>query len=161
MTPCTAAHQASLSITDSWSLLKPTSMESVMPSNHLILFGPLLLPPSIFPSIRSFPVSQFFASRGHSIRVSASTSVLPMKSTELVHSFFSRHMTTPEFLFLPSFFTFTNNMAVGLLIQASCYTRSQVSPRHHLEQNGWVTGSPAHPLLCQPTGSALFSNTVK
>ena len=53
-TPWTAANQASLSITNSWSLLKLMSIESVMPSNHLILCGPLLLLPSIFP-IRVFP----------------------------------------------------------------------------------------------------------
>ena len=53
-TPWTAAHQASLSITNSQSLLKLTSIESVMPSNHLILRHPLLLLPSIFPSIRVF-----------------------------------------------------------------------------------------------------------
>ena len=49
-----AAHQASLSITNSWSLLKLMSIESVMPSNHLNLRHPLLLLPSIFPSIRVF-----------------------------------------------------------------------------------------------------------
>ena len=49
-----AAHQASLPITNSRSLLKLVSIESVMPSNHLILCRPLLLPPSIFPSIRVF-----------------------------------------------------------------------------------------------------------
>ena len=54
MTPWTAAHQASLSITNSRSLLKLMSIEWVMPSNHLILCRPLLLPPSIFPSIRGF-----------------------------------------------------------------------------------------------------------
>ena len=54
MTPWTAARQASLSITNSWSLPKPMSLESVMPSNHLILCRPPLLPPSIFPSIRVF-----------------------------------------------------------------------------------------------------------
>ena len=54
MTPGTAAHQASLSITNSQSLLKFTSIELVMPSNHLILCRPLLLLPSIFPSIRVF-----------------------------------------------------------------------------------------------------------
>ena len=55
VTPCTAAHQApSLSITNSQSLLKLMSVESVMPSNHLILCRPLLLLPSIFPSIRVF-----------------------------------------------------------------------------------------------------------
>ena len=52
--PWTAAHQASLSITNSWSLLKLKSIKSVMPSNHLILCHPLLLLPSIFPSIRVF-----------------------------------------------------------------------------------------------------------
>ena len=48
------ARQASLSITNTWSLLKLVSIESVMPSNHLILCCPLLFPPSIFPSIRVF-----------------------------------------------------------------------------------------------------------
>ena len=54
VTPWTAARQASLSITNSRSLLKLMSIESVMPSNHVILWHPLLLPPSIFPSIRVF-----------------------------------------------------------------------------------------------------------
>ena len=54
VTPCTAAHQASLTITDSQSLLKLMSIESVMPSNQLILCHPLLLLPSVFPSIRVF-----------------------------------------------------------------------------------------------------------
>ena len=53
-TPWTAAHHASLSITNSRSPPKPMSIVSVMPSNHLILCCPLLLPPSIFPSIRVF-----------------------------------------------------------------------------------------------------------
>src|SRR5574337_9359 len=53
-TPWTAAHQASLSITNSQSLLKPMFIKSVMPSNHLILCRPLLLPPSILPSSRVF-----------------------------------------------------------------------------------------------------------
>ena len=77
-TPWTTARQASLSITDSWSLLKLMSITSVMPSNHLILCCPLLLLPSIFLSIRSFPMSQFFASGGQSVEASASASVLPM-----------------------------------------------------------------------------------
>ena len=53
-TPCTAACQASLSITNSWRLPKLMSSESVMPSNHLILCRPLLLLPSVFPSIKVF-----------------------------------------------------------------------------------------------------------
>ena len=52
--PWTEARQASMSITNSWRLLKLMSIESVMPSNHLILCRPLLLPPSIIPSIRVF-----------------------------------------------------------------------------------------------------------
>ena len=54
VTPWTATCQASVSITNSWSLLKLMSIESVIPSNHLILYCPLLLLPSIFPSIRVF-----------------------------------------------------------------------------------------------------------
>ena len=54
MTPRTAAHQAFLSFTISWSLFRLMSIELVMPSNHLILCCPLLIPPSVFPSIRVF-----------------------------------------------------------------------------------------------------------
>ena len=71
VTPWTAARQASLSFTISWSLFKFMSNESVMPSNHLTLCRPLLLLPSIFPSIREsapFPMSQLFASGGQSIK---------------------------------------------------------------------------------------------
>ena len=77
-TPWTAACQSSLSIANSWSLLKLVSLKLVMPSNHLILCCSLLLPPSIFPSIRS----QFFTSSGQSIGVSASESVLPMNTQD-------------------------------------------------------------------------------
>ena len=78
VTPWTTARQASKSITNSQRPPRPMSIESVMPSNHLILCHPLLLLPSIFPSIRSFQMSQFFTSGGHSIGVSTSASVLPM-----------------------------------------------------------------------------------
>ena len=71
-TSWTIARQASLSITNSQSLLKLMSIESVMPSSHLILCCPLL-PPSIFPASGSFPRCQFFTSGGQSIGVSAST----------------------------------------------------------------------------------------
>ena len=74
-TPWTAARQVSLTITNSWSLLKLMSVASVIPSNHLILCRPLLLPPSIFPSIRVFSNE---SSGGQSIGVSTSASVLPM-----------------------------------------------------------------------------------
>ena len=71
--------QASLSITNSQSLLKLISTESVMPSNHFILCHPLLLLPSIFPSIRVFSNESVLSSGGQSITVSASVFVLPMK----------------------------------------------------------------------------------
>ena len=77
-TPWTAAHQVSLSITKSRSLLKLMSIELGMPSNHLFLCRPLFLWPSIFPSIRVFTMSQLLASGGQSIGVSASASVLPV-----------------------------------------------------------------------------------
>ena len=74
-TPWTAARQASLFITTSQCLLKLMSVESVMPSNHLIFCHPLLFP---FPALGSFPVSQFFPSGDQSIEASALASVLPM-----------------------------------------------------------------------------------
>ena len=77
-TTWTTVCQASLSITNSWGLLQLMSIESVMPSNHLILCHPLLFLPSIFPSIRDFQMSQLFASGGQSIGVSTSTLVLPV-----------------------------------------------------------------------------------
>ena len=77
VTPRTEARQASLSITNSWSLLRLMTITSVMPSNPLILCLPLLLLPSVFPSIRVFS-NKFFALGGQSIGVSTSASVLPM-----------------------------------------------------------------------------------
>ena len=78
VTPWTAACQASLSITNSRSLHKLISIESVMPSNHLILCLPLLFCLQSFPESGSFQMSQLFSSGGQSIGVSASISVLPM-----------------------------------------------------------------------------------
>ena len=77
-TPRIAARQASLSITNSWSLLKLMSIESVMPSNHLILCRPLSSSLQSFPASGSFLMSQLFASGGQSIGASASAAVLPM-----------------------------------------------------------------------------------
>ena len=77
-TPWMEAHQDFLYITNSWSLHKFMSIESVKPSNHRILCGPLLSCLQSFLASGSFPVSQFFASGGQSIGVSASASVLPM-----------------------------------------------------------------------------------
>ena len=73
--PRTTARQASLSITNSWSLPKLMSIESVMPSNHLIPFSSHL---QSFLASGSFQMSHLFASGGQSIGVSASASILPM-----------------------------------------------------------------------------------
>ena len=77
-TPWTAASQASLSITNSQSLLKLKSIKSMMPSSHFILCHPLLFCLQSFPASGSFPMSQLFTSGGQSTGVSASVSVLPM-----------------------------------------------------------------------------------
>ena len=79
--------QASLSFTNSWRLLKLMSIESVMPSNHLVLCCCFLLLPSIFPSIRA--MSQFFASGGQNIGASASASVFLMN----IHDWFPLGLT--------------------------------------------------------------------
>ena len=80
--PWTAARQASLSITHSRCLLKLMFIESVMPSNHLILCHPLLLLPSIFPRIRVFSNESALASGSQSTGASAVASVLPMNTQD-------------------------------------------------------------------------------
>ena len=77
VTHWTAACQASLSFTITQSLLKPTSPESVMLSNHLILCRPFFSYPQSFPPSGSFPISQLFTSGGQSIGVSFSFSISP------------------------------------------------------------------------------------
>ena len=77
-TPWAAALQASLSITNSWSMFKLICIDLVMPSSPHILCRPLLLLPQSFPALASFLMTPFFASGGQSIGASASTSVLPM-----------------------------------------------------------------------------------
>ena len=118
-TPWTTVHQASLSITNSRSSLRLTSIESVMPSNHLILSYPLLLLPSSFPASGSFQMSPLSASRGQSIGVSASTSVLTMNTQEIslrmgwldvlavqgtLKSFLQPHSSKPSILWCSAFF---------------------------------------------------------
>ena len=82
VTPWSAACQSSLSITNSQSLFKLMSIESVMPSNHLILYYPLLLLPSVFPSIRDFSNESALHIRWPNNGVSASASVLPMNTQD-------------------------------------------------------------------------------
>ena len=104
-TPWTAARQASPSLTISWSLHTSMSIESVMPSIHLILRHPLLLLPSIFPSIGSFPMSWFIKSGVQRIGASAPASVFPMTIqgwfplglTALVSLHFKESSPAPQF----------------------------------------------------------------
>ena len=81
VTPWIAARQASLSVTNSWSSLKLTSIESVMPSSHLILCCPFFFCPQSLPASESFPMSQLFAWGGQNTGVSALASFLP-KNTQ-------------------------------------------------------------------------------
>ena len=110
VTPRTAARQASLSITNSWSLLKLTSIESMMPSNHLILCRPLLLLSSIFQASGSFPVSQFFTSGGQRIGVSASASVLPIPQFKSINSSVVSFLYSPT---LTSIHDYWKNHSLG------------------------------------------------
>ena len=81
-TPQTAAHQASQFITNTWSLLKLICIESVMPSNHLILCHPLLLPSLNLTASGSFQMSQLFESGGQSIAILSSNSTAGYISKE-------------------------------------------------------------------------------
>ena len=81
-TPWITARQASLSTTNSRKLLKLMSIESVMPSSHLILCHPFSSCPQSLPASGSFPMSQLLAWGGQSIEVSASASVLPMNTQD-------------------------------------------------------------------------------
>ena len=102
VTPWTAAHQACLSITNSWSLLKLMSIQSVMPSNHLTLCHPLLLLPSIFPSIRVF----------------SSESVLHIRWPKC-WSFSFSISPSKEYSRLISFRTFLDLLAVQVILESS------------------------------------------
>ena len=83
-TPCTAAWHASLPITNSQGLLKLMSIESLMPCDHLILCNPLLLLPSVFPSIRIFSNELTLCNKGQSIGALASVSILPKEYSGLI-----------------------------------------------------------------------------
>ena len=121
-TPWTAARQASVSFTISQGLLKLMSIESVMPSSHFILCYPLLLLPSVFPSIRVFPVSQLFVLGGWSIGASALVLTVniqgwfPLRLTGLI-SLLSKG--------LPSFLR--HHSWKALILQCSAFFMAQLS----------------------------------
>ena len=146
----TAAHQASLSITNSWSLLKLMSVESVMPSNHLILCVSFPSCPQSFPASRSFPMSQFFASGSQSIGISASASVLPTNIqgwfplgltglVSLLSKDFQESFPAPQFKSI-------NSSALSLLH----------GPSLTLVYNYWKNHSFDYMDLCQQNGISAF-----
>jgi len=117
-TPRTAALMASRSFTISWSLPKLVSIELVMPSNHLILCHLFLLQPSIFPSIKVFPVSQLFTSGVWSLGASASASVLPMNiSLYKLMVMYSELKSLLNFIFCISVFEAKNQYASLYMMQ--------------------------------------------
>ena len=113
--PWPAAHQASLSITSSWSLLKLMYIELVMPSNHLILCCPLFLLPKSFPASGSFPISQFFTSDGQSIGALALASVLPVFRTDFLWFDLLAVQGTLKNLLQQPQFKSINSLALSLL----------------------------------------------
>ena len=116
-TPWSTACQASLSITNSQSLLKLMSIKLVMQSNHLILCHPLLLPTSRSqgPASGSFPMSQFFASGGQSIGASASASVW----TTLINNIHQRLMREGTNIRLPKY-SIPFDLAPSVASQRNC-----------------------------------------
>ena len=117
VTPWTAAHQASLSLTIAQSCSNSSPLSWRRHPNILILCHPLLLLPSIFLGIRSFPMSQLFASDGQSIGVSASSSALPMN----IQGWFPcRVRDSQESSLAPQFESI--NSALLSLLYGPCYT---------------------------------------
>ena len=120
-----AAHQASLSITNSWSPPKPMSIESVMPSNHLILCCPLLLLPSIFPSIRVFSNESALHSRwpkcwSFSFNISPSNEHPGLISFRMDWLYFLAVRGTPKSLF-------QHNSSKASILQHSAFFTVQLS----------------------------------
>ena len=138
-TPWTVAHQASLSITNSQSLLKLMPIKSVMPSNHLILCHPLLLPPSIFPSIRVFPNESVLCI---SIGVSASTSVLPMNIQDWFPLGWTGWISLQSKGLLRVFLTLWQFMWISILILKKKWTLTW------LVYSGWSVFYTAQVSLC-------------
>ena len=129
-TPWTVACQASLSFTVSRSLLKLMSIESVMPSNHLILCHPLFLQPSIFPSIRVLSSELAFCIRCQSIGASAS---VQMKKWLLLSAFKPHFMCWPKFqkIFCFSVSNYVNDDFSS--VQFSCLVVSDSLRPHELQ----------------------------
>ena len=147
-TPWIAVHQASLSITNSQSLLKLMSIESVMPSNHLILYCPLLFLPSVTPSIRVLSNEPDFASGGQNI--TALTSVFPMN----IQDSFSLGLTGLISLQSKELSTVFSNIkdqkhhlfSALFSLWSICYIHAGYWKKHSFDYTG----------LCQPSNVSAF-----
>ena len=165
-TPWTATCQASLSITNSQSLPKPTSKESVMPFNHLIFCHLLLLLPSIFPHIKVFSNE---SSGGQSIGVSASTSVLPMNTQDwldllavqgTLKSLLQQHSSKALRIRWPKYWSFSFNISPSN--EHSGLVGSPCSPRDSQESSPTPQfksiNSPALSFLYSPTFTSMHDH---
>ena len=146
-TPWTAVYQSSLSITNSWRLLKLMSIESVMPSNHLILRHPLLLLPSIFPSIRVFSNESVLSHR-----------VAKVLELQLQHQSFQRIFRIDICMksfpasgsFPTSYFFASGGQSIGISVSV---LPMNIQDRFPLGLSGWIS--------LQSKGlSRVFSNTT-
>ena len=133
--PWTVARQASLSITNSQSLLKLMSIESVMPSNLLFLYYPLLLLPSIFPSIRIFSNESVLPIRWPKYWVSASASVLPVN----IHDWFPLGLTDLIFLLFKGLSRVFSNTTVQ---KHQCFFSTQLSLWSNSHIHAWLLEKP-------------------
>ena len=155
VTPWTAAHQASLSITNSQSLLKFMSIESVMPSDHLILCHPLLLLPSIFPSIRIFSNNLALCIRwpkywSFSFSISPSNEYSGLISFSIdwfdllavqrtLKSLFQNH-TVQKHQYIYHIFKIHIYIYVICIIQWNTFCYKTRMKSCHLQQHGWSLG---------------------
>ena len=146
-TPCTAGWQASLSITNSWRLLKLMSIESMVPSNHLILSFPLLLLPSIFPSIRVFSNVLVFSIIwpkywGFSFSISTSNEYSGLISFRIdwfdflavqgtIKSLLQHHSSKASILQCSAFFT-VSHIHTWLLENVSFHSSPQIEQRNRM-----------------------------
>ena len=133
-TPWTAARQASLSITNSWSLLRLIAIVSVMPSNHLILCHPLLLLPSIFPSIRVFSNESVLHIRywSFSFSISSSNEYSGLISFRMDWSYLLALRNSQEYSPIPQFKSI-NSLALSFLYSSTLTSIHDYWKNHSLD----------------------------
>ena len=155
MTPWTAACQASLSFTNSWSLLKLKFIESVIPPNHLVLCHPLLFLYQSFPASGSFSMSQFFPSGSQRIGASASASVLPMNIQDCFPLALTGWISLQSKGFSRVFSSITVQKHEFFGAQPSLYDPALTSKHDY-----WTIHSFDYTDLCQQSKVSVFFNML-